>query len=120
MTVAEKVASKAQPLEIEFERALNGAGLSIARSSLRLPLEWLAGEARECLFPFVQPAGETFGFQLFSAGDLLIGHGTHAVNGSPEVAAKDFYRRLFCAAGSKPLYRIWNYVPDINQAMDGL
>ncbi len=119
MTVAGKNGLKALSLEIEFGGE-TAAWLQDGRPGLCLPLVRLGGETAECIFPAVRPAGEAHGFQLFAAGELLLGCGFQPVAGDAETAAVALYRRLLRAADRRPLCRIWNYVPAINALTNGL
>jgi len=103
------------PWQIEF-----GAAASIAAGAgLRLPLPLLGGEA-ERIFGAVAAAGEADGFQLFTAGQLLLGYAIQPLAGDMAAASRELYRRLLRAAGDRFLYRIWNYVPAINAAVAGV
>jgi enamine deaminase RidA (YjgF/YER057c/UK114 family) len=110
-------ADRAAALEIEFDAARAAAG--DGRPGFRLPLRRLAGAATECLFRAARPAGEKAGFRLFADGDLLIGWSSEPCGGDGEAAAAELYARLLAAAGSRPLCRVWNYVPEINQWAGG-
>lgn len=118
MTVAEKAGRGALSLEIEFGSAA-AAYLQDARAGLRLPLPRLGGETTERIFSSLRPAGEAAGFRLFSVGELLLGCGLQPATEAPEAAALELYRRLLRATDGRWLYRVWNYVPDINGLRDG-
>jgi chorismate lyase/3-hydroxybenzoate synthase len=94
--------------EIEFGSDSATAFHGETRAGLRLPLPRLGGEARERIFGPVLSAGQAEGFHLYTSGDLLIG------------CTAAFYRRLLAAAQGKFIYRIWNYVPEINREKAGL
>jgi len=117
MTVAEKAEALAWKIEFGGDAPVHWPA---ARAGFRLPVSWLAGEATEGIFPPVRPAGEAGGFRLFQAGELLLGCGLQPVGGTTESAAREFYRRLLEAAGRRRLYRIWNYIPAINERKNGL
>ena len=106
--------------EIEFGSTQATAFQSEARAGLRLPLPRLGGEGIERIFGLVEPAGEAEGFRLYSVGELLIGCAVEADRGGMEPAATALYRRLLAAAQGLHLYRIWNYVPEINRERAGL
>jgi hypothetical protein len=89
-------------------------------SAFRVPLPWLDGRTTECLFPDTRPAGEAHGFQLRTAGDLLLGCATLPVGAAPAAAARELYVRLLAASAGHSLYRIWNYVPGINASHHGV
>ncbi|HTB80618.1 MAG TPA: hypothetical protein VK717_06995 [Opitutaceae bacterium] len=118
MTVVEKAGRGALSLEIEFGSAA-AAYLEDSRAGLRLPLPRLGGETTERIFSSLRPAGEAAGFQLFSADGWLLGCGLQPATEAPEAAALELYRRLLRATDGRWLYRVWNYVPDINGLRDG-
>jgi chorismate lyase/3-hydroxybenzoate synthase len=118
--VAERADPPVRSLDIEFGGASGVAEFREASACLRLPLLRLGGDPTERIFPAVRPQGEAEGFQLYASGELLIGCGFHPVNGNAEAAALELYRRLLRAAAGRPLYRVWNYVPEINRAARGL
>ena len=103
------------PWGVEFGSAAPAA----AAAGLRLPLPLLSG-APERIFGSVCPAGKKEGFQLFTAGELLLGYALQPLVDEMAVASRDLYRRLLRAAAGHSLYRIWNYVPAINAAEGGL
>jgi enamine deaminase RidA (YjgF/YER057c/UK114 family) len=73
----------------------------------------------ERIFGPVVPAGEAEGFRLYAAGDLLLGCAVEPQQGGMEPMATALYRRLLKAVEGKFLYRIWNYVPEINREIAG-
>lgn len=101
-----------------------GAGSPIQKPAredavtVNVPL--LAGDAEEKLLAapgdasqregcsVFETAGETAGFVVAEAGDDL------------EAAARDLYRKIFAATEGRHLYRVWNYVPQINAVENGL
>jgi chorismate lyase/3-hydroxybenzoate synthase len=88
---------------------------------IELPVAWLHGVAVEALFPAATPAGESAGFRLWRAEGFVVG--AAAVAAEPDLAdqARMLYDRLLTAAEGRPLCRVWNYVPDINEhGADGL
>jgi hypothetical protein len=80
----------------------------------------LGGDSSETLFRSVVPAGEEHGFRLFDAQGLTVGCAVQPVAGPIEAATFGLYSRLFRAAAGKSLYRVWNYVPDINRVSGGV
>lgn len=106
-------------LEIEFRGSVavfhNGDG----RAGLRLPLVALGGDLAETVFGAVEPLGGSHDFQLFEAQGLTIGCALQPVAGTLEAATFELYSRLLRATAGKSLYRVWNYVPDINRIDDG-
>jgi chorismate lyase/3-hydroxybenzoate synthase len=91
-----------------------------ARAALQLPLPVLGGDRGEQLFSESSPAGESHGFQLCESEGLLIGCSTERIGASMRAAGENLYRRLLGASRGRTLYRIWNYVPEINAERDGL
>jgi hypothetical protein len=87
---------------------------------LRVPLKRLSGEAQERIFGPVGDAGQAHGFHLFRRGGLLLGGSVQPVETSLVATTRDLYRRLLAAAEGSSLYRIWNYLPDINGIRGGL
>jgi chorismate lyase / 3-hydroxybenzoate synthase len=106
--------------EVEFGREAAEIVRVEGRTVLRLPLPWLGGDPTESLFQDARPAGEAHGFHLHEAGDLLVGCAVRPVGGAPERAARELYRGLLAACAGRPLCRIWNYVPAINEQPGGL
>jgi len=90
------------------------------QTRLRLPLPWLHGDTTEFLFPQAQPAGNSHGFLLHQAGELLLGCAVQNMDPNPVETARDLYRRLLGASAGRSLYRIWNYVPAINAHPNGM
>jgi chorismate lyase / 3-hydroxybenzoate synthase len=119
MTVAEKVRPDALSFEIEFGSAAATPFQRDSRAGLFLPLPRLAGERAERIFESVSAVGEAHGFQLYASGGMLIGCSVEPEAAGMETAAASLYRRLLAAAGGRFLYRIWNYVPEINQKKNG-
>jgi len=78
---------------------------------------WLAGQPVDELFARSMGAGDSNGFALYESGGLLFGYGSVPFEaGRLSEAARDLYRRMFQATRGLHVYRIWNYVPRINQA----
>jgi enamine deaminase RidA (YjgF/YER057c/UK114 family) len=77
---------------------------------------WLAGRAVDELFARSNAGGESNGFATYEAGGLLFGYGQASLEGGRlAAAARDLYLRMFLATRGLHVYRIWNYVPRINQ-----
>lgn len=90
-----------------------------ARIGIELPC--LAGEAHEEIFRGLVPRGVSDGVALFSRGGLLVGHAREIFSGDDvEAAACRLYRRVLATCGDRQLYRMWNYVPRINEHTAGL
>jgi chorismate lyase / 3-hydroxybenzoate synthase len=88
---------------------------------VRIDTPWLAGATCEELFATVQPVGSDQGVQLFRSGGLLLGCG-HEPFPAAEAAARTqaLYQRILAATRGRHLYRVWNYVPQINAQSAGL
>jgi chorismate lyase/3-hydroxybenzoate synthase len=89
--------------------------VSSMSSAWPLGLPVLGGEVAETIFPDLQPAGTSGDFTLYRSGDWLLGSATGRPDESPEAAAHRIYHDLLIAAADRPLARIWNYVPAINE-----
>jgi len=103
--------------EVEFgaeASVLGGAG-----RVTRLALPWLGGTRTERLFRGARWAGESDGFQLWETDGLRIGATVQAVGTSLRRTTREVYERLLRASVGWPLYRVWNYVPGINDTADG-
>jgi hypothetical protein len=87
----------------------------------RIDTPWLAGAASEELFGAVTTMPTEQGVRLFRSGEILLGY-THEPFVAGELAActESLYRRLLGVAQGLNLYRIWNYVPQINAQAAGL
>ena len=68
------------------------------------------------VFVDVRPAGSEHRVQLFQCGDLLLGC-TEEPFVAEELAARtqSLYQRILKVTRGRHLYRIWNYLPDINR-----
>jgi enamine deaminase RidA (YjgF/YER057c/UK114 family) len=120
MSAAPEARRELLSLEIEFNGTDAAPDLRDDRAGLRLPLTHLGGDRTECILESITPAGEAHGFQLFAVDQLLTGYATQAAAGSVENCALDLYGRLLRATAGRHLYRVWNYVPDINRLSGGL
>ncbi len=94
-----------------------------APSSGKLAVPVLAGADDETLFKGLAAAGSSGGFELFAAGDWLVGRLLAPVQ--PDIAAQteSVYISLLAInrALGRSLVRIWNYVPGINDtAAEGI
>ena len=91
-----------------------------APATLCVDAPWLAGAATEELFVGVTPIAPVAGVQLFRCGGLLIGFTQEAFQPHELTARTEaLYRRVLAACDGRPLYRVWNYVPQINALTDG-
>lgn len=120
MSVTAKHLSDELPFEVKFSHP----GAEIVRdgcgTSLRIPLPRLAGEESECIFPSSFSAGESHGFALHGAGQLLLGCAVQRIDAPLLDVTRDLYGRLLAASAGRSLYRIWNYVPAINARVGDL
>jgi enamine deaminase RidA (YjgF/YER057c/UK114 family) len=87
----------------------------------RINTPWLAGAASEELFPSVIPLGTEHAVRLFRAGDLWLGY-AHEPFAAADLAARTelLYQRILAVTQGRHLYRVWNYVPQINAQVGGL
>jgi len=115
MIAAPPIRPSLLPWEIEFD----SAAAAVAAAGLRLPLPLLSGTP-ERIFDAVRSVGEKEGFRLFSTGELLLGCAIQPLACDVAVSSRDLYLRLLRAAAGRSLYRIWNYVPAINEARGGV
>ena len=106
------------PWRVHFqEPAEEGEGVG----GFAVPVPPLGARHIEEMFGGAEPAGVRGGIELFRAGDLLLGR-LRARFAAGELAActETAYSRMFDACASRSLYRIWNYVPRINETCAGL
>jgi hypothetical protein len=105
---------------VQFGAAAAGIGLTEGRPVLRVALPLLGGAGSEALL--ANPAGtvEREGCTIFSDGAQLAGFATAPADLDLEAAAVELYGRLFSVTAGRHLYRIWNYVPRINDHVRGL
>ncbi|HEX2852780.1 MAG TPA: hypothetical protein VHO24_06040 [Opitutaceae bacterium] len=120
MSVTAKRLGDELPFEVKFSHPDAGIVRDAGGTALRIPLPWLAGDKSECIFPRSFAAGESGGFTLLSAGQLLLGCAVQRIDGSLHDVTRDLYSRLLAASAGRSLYRIWNYVPAINATVAGL
>jgi enamine deaminase RidA (YjgF/YER057c/UK114 family) len=88
--------------------------------ALRVALPVLAGAAEEQLLAAAAAAEERAGYRLFQRGNSLAGFAVAAPEPDLETATLELYRRLFAVTAGRHLYRICNYVPQINAHSQGL
>jgi len=60
------------------------------------------------------------GWQLFESNGEVAGFAVADAQADLESAAQELYRQLFAVTSGLSLYRVWNYVPQINAVADGL
>lgn len=101
-----------------------GAGaVGIAESAdgltLEVPMERLAGPDEEVLPAPGARIRREGGFRLLDDGRSLFGAVAGMPGEPPEAAANRLYRDILQICGSRRLYRVWNYIPAINEEPDG-
>jgi chorismate lyase / 3-hydroxybenzoate synthase len=87
---------------------------------LRVALPLLAGASSEQLLMDAAEPVTRDGCTLFQRGRWLAGFAVATPKLELEAAAGELYRRLFAVTTELHLYRIWNYVPQINALAQGL
>jgi len=92
--------------------ALGGAGT--AGFDTGVPV--LAGDRVDDLFAAARPAGRVGGLSLFHSGAWRLGVGAVPADGGVESATRQLYADILQATPGLHLARIWNYVPEINEA----
>jgi chorismate lyase/3-hydroxybenzoate synthase len=97
------------------------------QSTLRLRIPALVGDRRESLSPSTgqkSTAEQEGAFSLVKSRDFLAGACLIPVTGHDlEAVTAEVYRQMFGVLRASPcmrLYRVWNYVPFINQETGGL
>lgn len=104
----------APPLRLIF-------GDAAVEGDIRIATPWLAGSRSEELFAHATPVPGPPGVALYRSGSLLLGHVREPfVPAELTARSESLYRRLLAAACGRRLYRIWNYVPQINAEHAGL
>jgi len=92
-----------------------GNGSATSDPLIQIATPWLGGTETEDIFGEAVPLGTAEGIQLFRAGDFVLGHAQEAfVPAALSQRTESLYRRIFAATQGQHLYRIWNYVPEIN------
>lgn len=105
-----------------FRVAFSGGAPPGADTAVQIRAPWLAGATAEELFGAVEPLAATEpGLRLFRAGQLILGHAWERfVPDAVAARSESLYRRILAATRGRHLYRIWNYVPEINAHTAGL
>lgn len=81
----------------------------------------LAGDATEEIFEPGVPLGVAAGIHLYRSGELLVGYAQDDfVPAELAPRTESLYRRILESTQGRHLYRIWNYVPEINGHTAGL
>jgi len=108
-------------LRVVFGPARPGGRAALKGDRVDIELPCLGGTAQEEIFDGLRPVGSGDGVELFARGGLLVGHAREAfVEAGVEDGARKLYERVLAACEGRQLYRIWNYVPRINDHTAGL
>jgi chorismate lyase / 3-hydroxybenzoate synthase len=86
---------------------------------LEIPMPWLAGPRQEVIVrghSVVKDGGLT----LISYDGGVAGVAVAPAGQDPYAAARNLYAGLLARLKGQQLYRVWNYVPDINTEVNGL
>lgn len=88
--------------------------------ALRVALPLLGGSGTQEIL--VDPSATTVreGWHLFQSAGEVAGFAVADAHADLESAAQELYRRIFAVTSGLSLYRVWNYVPQINAVVDGL
>lgn len=91
------------------------------KGTLGVGLPLLLGVAREPLLDAASPGAGEEGLRLWTGPEGLAGFARLAPQGDLEKVADRIYRAIFRASSGMSLYRIWNFVPNINgEAREGI
>jgi chorismate lyase/3-hydroxybenzoate synthase len=120
MSVTAKRLGDELPFEVKFAHPDADIVRDATGTALRIPLPLLAGDPTECIFPRSFATGESHGFALHNAGQLILGCAVQRIDGPLQDVTRDLYTKLLAASTGRSLYRIWNYVPAINATVAGL
>jgi len=121
-------------LRVTFGREATSGGARSGETSgeeMSVELPCLAGKEVEEIFtrlvldgaPDAETAGKkpVEGVTLFQRQGLLVGYAREPFTaGDGEAATRRLYERVLAACAGGQLYRIWNYVPGINEVSAGL
>lgn len=112
---------KSVPCRVEFDAPLTRSTVSTLPAALQIALPSLGGKRSELLLTATEGPFVHEGLTLFSDGNWLAGFGVTPAHDDLEAGARGLYQNIFSAIGDKwHLYRIWNYVPKINEVENGL
>lgn len=119
MAVPTASSGAALPWRIRF--AGTAASPSGAAHEFFVDVPVLDGLPVEELFPPARAEGGVAGVRIHSAGGLRLAVLDEPLDGDGiEAAARRLYGRMIEACRGWTLYRVWNYVPHINEPSDGL
>ena len=82
-------------------------------------MPWLAGSRQEIIAQG-EPVREDDEFFLTKSAENLVGIALAAGGLSAHDAAKSLYAGMLARLHGRELYRVWNYIPQINSEVDGL
>jgi chorismate lyase / 3-hydroxybenzoate synthase len=104
---------------LPFRVSFGGACPDSVAIQIEAPV--LGGTATEEIFSPTVPVASDAGISLFRSGSLLLGY-AQAPFVANELAARTeaIYRRVLAVTHGRHLYRIWNYVPEINMRTGGI
>jgi hypothetical protein len=126
MSLPPTPASLAAPTQLPTCRVSFGAPAAstgpAAAPLLSVSLPVLAGAADETILADTESIATREGFVVFNSEDRqrLGGFAVAPVGVDVEAAAADLYKRLFAVTSGRHLYRIWNYIPQINAITEDL
>ncbi|PTY08592.1 hypothetical protein DB347_03180 [Opitutaceae bacterium EW11] len=111
----------ALPWRVVFGGTAGSGALSGISRDVRVDIPVLFGAPAEEIFPPAVPIADEQGLYLAQSGDLLLGAVAEPIGpDGVEAASERLYRRLVAACRDWHVYRVWNYVPRINDEVDGL
>lgn len=105
---------------VEFGARAAGVIARNDESILRVALPVLSGPATETLLSGAELPAMGEGSSVFNLDGRVAGFAVAAAHDELEAAARMLYHRVFAATQGRRLYRIWNYVPQINAHDHGL
>ncbi|WP_175414828.1 hypothetical protein [Nibricoccus aquaticus] len=98
-----------------------GSAAQVRGPEIGIELPCMAGAAREEIFLGLELVTAVQGVILYRRGGLLVGHAREIFSETTvETDARRLYERVLAATGRRHLYRMWNYVPRINDQTGGL
>src|SRR3954470_6508696 len=105
---------------VAFGAERSGIRLLGGHRSLQVALPFLGGAETEVILEADHPPTEIETGVVFGSDERLGGFILARPGMDLESAAREVYGRVFAATRTLKLYRIWNYVPQINRVDDGL
>lgn len=113
-------AISAAACRVTFNAAASGRRDGEQAPQLAVALPVLAGEPCEILLEAADRVSTHDTCTLFHGDGALAGFALAPVEMDLETATLELYRRVFEASQGQRLYRIWNYIPQINAVEQGL